>query len=328
MASPVLRFGTRPIVLQIGDPVRCNTSFSATFSKDFTVVRPSTERAPARRVYEIFEREAMLAAKWGDRTESSFLSLPPRARSLHRLVRGSNGLMLIFWWNERIQVLPSNPPRAAATAESVADFAPILILATFRNLPGVRQQLAAQQQTSRTATRRPPCCPVTREAIPSASRGDACRQRLGGSRDSGAPGGSESHLERAAAEVQGRSGFVNIAKGSLGDEEAVAEGRLVGAGMDVHENEPPVTERLKASELAPLTSHHAGGTLDAHLPPPTPRALVSFCPAGLPKPWSRPSYASDASPATADAATVTMPEPNRGRCFGPVAWRVPSNKHR
>ncbi|OWP06596.1 hypothetical protein B2J93_5075 [Marssonina coronariae] len=197
----------------------------------------------------------MLAAKWGDGTESSFLSLPPRARSLHRLVRASNGLMLIFWWNERIHVLPSNPPRAAATAESVADFALLLILATFRNLPGVRQQLAAQQQTSRTATRTPPCCPVTREAIPSASSG--C------SRDSRAPGGSESHLERAAAEVQGRSGFVYIAKGSLGDEEAIAEGRLVGAGMDVHENEPRVTERLKASELAPLTSHHAGGTLDA-----------------------------------------------------------------
>lgn len=62
------------------------------------------------------------------------------------------------------------------------------------------------------------------------------------------------------------SRFVNIARGSLVDEEAVAdaveEGRLVGVGLDVHENEPRVNERLKAMRQVTLTAHNAGGTLD------------------------------------------------------------------
>ena len=62
------------------------------------------------------------------------------------------------------------------------------------------------------------------------------------------------------------SRFVNIARGSLVDEEAVAdaveEGRLVGVGMDVHENEPTVNERLKGMREVTLTAHNAGGTLE------------------------------------------------------------------
>ena len=65
------------------------------------------------------------------------------------------------------------------------------------------------------------------------------------------------------------SRFVNIARGSLVDEEAVAdaveEGRLVGVGMDVHENEPRVNERLKKLRQATLTSHNAGGTLQTYV---------------------------------------------------------------
>jgi lactate dehydrogenase-like 2-hydroxyacid dehydrogenase len=62
------------------------------------------------------------------------------------------------------------------------------------------------------------------------------------------------------------SRFVNIARGVLVDEEAVADavesGKLVGVGMDVHENEPRVNERLKALKQVTMTSHNAGGTLD------------------------------------------------------------------
>ena len=62
------------------------------------------------------------------------------------------------------------------------------------------------------------------------------------------------------------SRFVNIARGSLVDEEAVAdavvEGRLVGVGMDVHEFEPRVNERLKGFREVTLTAHNAGGTLE------------------------------------------------------------------
>lgn len=62
------------------------------------------------------------------------------------------------------------------------------------------------------------------------------------------------------------SRFVNIGRGALVDEEALAdaveEGRLIGAGLDVHESEPRVNERLKALRQVTLTSHNAGGTLD------------------------------------------------------------------
>ena len=62
------------------------------------------------------------------------------------------------------------------------------------------------------------------------------------------------------------SRFINIARGTLVDEEALAdaieEGRLVGVGLDVHENEPRVNERLKGLRQVTLTAHNAGGTLD------------------------------------------------------------------
>lgn len=65
------------------------------------------------------------------------------------------------------------------------------------------------------------------------------------------------------------SRFVNIARGSLVDEEAVAdaveEGRLVGVGLDVYEYEPRVNERLKKFRAVTLTSHNAGGTLDTYV---------------------------------------------------------------
>lgn len=62
------------------------------------------------------------------------------------------------------------------------------------------------------------------------------------------------------------SRFVNIARGMLVDDEAVAdavdEGRLIGVGLDVHENEPKVNERLKKMKQVTLTTHNAGGTLE------------------------------------------------------------------
>jgi len=62
------------------------------------------------------------------------------------------------------------------------------------------------------------------------------------------------------------SRFVNIARGSLVDEEAVAdavdEGRLIGVGLDVHGFEPKVNARLNGMRQVTLTSHNAGGTLE------------------------------------------------------------------
>lgn len=65
--------------------------------------------------------------------------------------------------------------------------------------------------------------------------------------------------------------FVNVARGSLVDDAAVADalesGRLSSAALDVHPDEPNVHPRLR--ELARkgkvmITCHNAGGTVDTH----------------------------------------------------------------
>jgi lactate dehydrogenase-like 2-hydroxyacid dehydrogenase len=79
------------------------------------------------------------------------------------------------------------------------------------------------------------------------------------------PDGKKVVTKERLSKMKVGSRFVNIARGSLVDEEAVAdaveEGRLVGVGMDVHENEPRVNERLKGLRQVTLTAHNAGGTL-------------------------------------------------------------------
>ena len=71
--------------------------------------------------------------------------------------------------------------------------------------------------------------------------------------------------ERLSKMKQG-SRFVNISRGVLVDEEALADavenGTLVGVGLDVHEFEPNVNPRLKALRQVTLTAHNAGGTLE------------------------------------------------------------------
>jgi glyoxylate reductase len=58
--------------------------------------------------------------------------------------------------------------------------------------------------------------------------------------------------------------LVNTSRGPVVDEEAVAEaledGRLFAAGLDVFRNEPQVSERLRRAENAVLTPHLGSGT--------------------------------------------------------------------
>ncbi|GAB1207954.1 hypothetical protein APSETT445_006691 [Aspergillus pseudonomiae] len=65
------------------------------------------------------------------------------------------------------------------------------------------------------------------------------------------------------------SRFINIARGSLVDEEALVqvldEGHLAAAGLDVHANEPYVHPRLVKHPRVMAMSHNAGGTVDTHI---------------------------------------------------------------
>ena len=60
--------------------------------------------------------------------------------------------------------------------------------------------------------------------------------------------------------------FVNVARGSLVDEDALASalesGHLAAAALDVHANEPHVNERLVMMQNVLLTCHTGGGVIE------------------------------------------------------------------
>lgn len=65
------------------------------------------------------------------------------------------------------------------------------------------------------------------------------------------------------------SRFINIARGSLVDESAMADalesGYISAAFLDVHFDEPNVSSRLASMRNVTLTCHNAGGTVDTHI---------------------------------------------------------------
>lgn len=88
-----------------------------------------------------------------------------------------------------------------------------------------------------------------------------------------APGGAEGGkaLIDAARLTQMKKGsrLVNVGRGNLVDEEALADalesGHLVAAGLDVHNNEPHVNPRLLALRDVSLTCHTAGGAVETRI---------------------------------------------------------------
>ncbi len=84
-----------------------------------------------------------------------------------------------------------------------------------------------------------------------------------------ADAGNRHVVSRDIMRALGPDGIVvNIARGSLLDETALAElivsGELGAAGLDVFENEPNVPETLRALDAVVLSPHIAGGTFEAH----------------------------------------------------------------
>jgi lactate dehydrogenase-like 2-hydroxyacid dehydrogenase len=83
------------------------------------------------------------------------------------------------------------------------------------------------------------------------------------------PDGSKVIDARALRQFKHGARFVNVARGSLVDEEALADaldaGVLSSVMLDVHEDEPRVCERLKGRSEVMLTCHNAGGTVDTHI---------------------------------------------------------------
>jgi D-3-phosphoglycerate dehydrogenase / 2-oxoglutarate reductase len=69
---------------------------------------------------------------------------------------------------------------------------------------------------------------------------------------------------RLLAQVKPTTLFVNVGRGEVVDEEALAdaleEGRLAGAGLDVRADEPPTPGRLERLDSVVLTPHVAGIT--------------------------------------------------------------------
>ncbi|TVY34482.1 Glyoxylate reductase, partial [Lachnellula occidentalis] len=315
--------GQKPIVLHIGDPVKWNTELYAQFSKDFTIIRPSTEERQRDQFIKSLKEK-----KWGNfaaifrpfwntggemgNWDKELISLLPQSCKISASAGAGFDWVDVEAMAQRGIIYCNS---AAAASESVSDFALFLILATFRNLnwctTSARDSPAAFQDCHKNAAilsqnphghtlgiiglgnigfeiaRKAYLAfhmkiiyydvlkkPAAREAEIGARFVSSLDEMLGMSdcvilATPASVDGKKVITKERLGKMKVGSRFVNIARGSLVDEEAVAdaveEGRLVGVGMDVHENEPRVNERLKGLRQVTLTAHNAGGTLQTHI---------------------------------------------------------------
>ncbi|KAH8805749.1 D-isomer-specific 2-hydroxyacid dehydrogenase-like protein [Xylogone sp. PMI_703] len=312
----------KPVVLHIGDPVKWNTEYYQQFSKDFTVIRPSTkERQRDEFIKALKEKrwgnfDAIFRPFWNTggemgRWDKELIPLLPRSCKVFASAGAG------FDWVD-VDILADYGiiycNSAAASSESVADFALFLIISTFRNLkwcttassnPATfqecHQDAAVQSRNPRghnlgiiglgnigfTIAKKIHLALGMNIKYHDIMRKSPSQESHVGAEffpdlyamlavcdcvvlaTPAAPNGKKVVDREALGHFKMGSRFVNIARGSLVDEEAVAdavqEGRLVGVGLDVHEDEPRVNERLKGMSQVILTSHNAGGTLDTHI---------------------------------------------------------------
>ncbi|TVY31518.1 Hydroxypyruvate reductase [Lachnellula subtilissima] len=134
--------GQKPIVLHIGDPVKWNTELYAQFSKDFTVVRPSLEERQRDQFMKSLKEK-----KWGNFTaifrpfwntggemgnwDKELIPLLPQSCKIFASAGAGFDWVNVDILAQRGIIYCNG---AAASSESVSDFALFHILATFRNL--------------------------------------------------------------------------------------------------------------------------------------------------------------------------------------------------
>ncbi|PQE21794.1 D-mandelate dehydrogenase protein [Rutstroemia sp. NJR-2017a BBW] len=313
----------KPIILHIGDPVKWNLELYSQLSRDFNIIRPSTEE----RQRDEFMR-ALKEKRWGDfsaifrpfwntggemgRWDKDLIPLVPESCKIFASAGAGFDWADVDLLADRGIVYCNS---AAASSESVADFAIFLILATFRNLTWCTTAARASAADFQD-------CHTNAAALSHNPRGhilgiiglgnigfsiarkaflafgmkivyhDVVRKSPEQESEIGAqffgelsemlaicdcvvlatpasPDGKKFINKERLSSFKNGSRFVNISRGSLVDEEALAdtveEGKLIGVGLDVHQNEPLVNERLKALRQVTLTSHNAGGTLQTHI---------------------------------------------------------------
>ncbi|KXH66820.1 alcohol dehydrogenase [Colletotrichum salicis] len=88
-----------------------------------------------------------------------------------------------------------------------------------------------------------------------------------------APGGAEGGKAlidaSRLAKMKAGSRLVNVGRGNLVDEDALADalesGHLFAAGLDVHSNEPHINTRLVSMRDVSLTCHTAGGAVETRI---------------------------------------------------------------
>jgi lactate dehydrogenase-like 2-hydroxyacid dehydrogenase len=100
-------------------------------------------------------------------------------------------------------------------------------------------------------------------------------------------GGTKGLVNREVLAALGAEGYlINIARGSVVDEDALVEaltaGRLAGAGLDVYAHEPQVPEALRALDNVVLLPHVGSATVQTRtaMDSLTLRNLESFLQTG------------------------------------------------
>ncbi|KAK1537614.1 D-isomer specific 2-hydroxyacid dehydrogenase [Colletotrichum paranaense] len=285
-ASAATKNGThKPRVLHIGDPIKYNPETYAAFSAQCDIIRPST---PER------QRPAFAAAlrdgKWGDFS------------AIFRPFWGTGGEMGIIYCNSGLAAAEAvadfavalvvstfrHLPWCTASAADPSAFQDCHARATAAShtlrghvlglvgMGNIGQQIAQRLGVGFgmkvhyfDVVRKDP---VTVEAKFSATFHETMESLL---RVSDCvvlctPAGGKVITAESLAWIKPGSRFVNIARGSLVDEEALADalesGQIGTVALDVHADEPRPHPRLlkMAGTKAMLTCHNAGGTVETH----------------------------------------------------------------